>query len=469
MRYAEAQFGEDPIAIGIFSPGDAVSIKLVELSTDTELLLSTSGCTELSVVSGFFVWSTSGIVTPLSDFHQLLYIMENAEGRQHVGKLVVGGYPSDSALRRFGGFVHIDVENGVSGTAFPIGARENPCNNVDDARTIANSHNIPAFLVRGDIVVSGDYSNWTFEGVEPTDDTVTFAAGAVTSGSQFAQMGVRGILDGAITCQECLVGAGGVTSGLEGILNTCGAQGTLKVTGPLQCLDLASQSLVPGTTFDLADPNASMVLMGHATGIFLIDDLGPAQLLGVSLAGGSIYLKNTCSGGFAFLYGYGEVVDNSTGTSVTDNVLKGSELQAVAPDIAAVAGDVVVMAAELGVVSGDVAGVQSTLDVVSGDVLALAIDVERLYGRNTRTRLWYADAEVVSGQGGALRNVPNGVASHMETQVKTDAQADWSGPTTFYVVFNYAAAATATTPPASAEPSATAPADGTFSAEPYPA
>lgn len=90
-------------------------------------------------------------------------------------------------------------------------------------------------------------------------------------------------------------------------------------------------------------------------------------------------------------------------------------------------------------------------------------------GSNTRTRLWYASAAIVSGVAGAVRNVPAGAVSHMEAQTKSASQSDWaSSPTTSYVVFNYEAGAATSASPASAEPATSAPADGTFSAEPYP-
>lgn len=523
MRYAEPKYGEQPIALGIFSPGDTVTITIIDLTTDTALPLTASGCTESSVVSGFFSFSTSGLVTELSGFHQCLYVMENQDGRQHPGKIVIGGYPSDSARARFEGFVHIDVASGEAGTDYDIGTPQRPVSNVADARTIADRENIPAFKVRGGITISGNYADWSFEGIEPTDDHVTFTSAAVTSGAQFFQMGVRGTLGGAVTCQECLIGTpGGTVSGVQGLFNTCGGDGTLKIApnGLFQALDFASQSLVPGLVLDLTDSGAGLVIVGHGTGIFNLVGLPNGRLFGMSLAGGELALANTCSGGIAYLYGYGEVTDGSTGSIVLDSVLKGSQLQAVhdtdlpavAADVTAigteltavsgdvaqviltlgtvsgevtaigteltvVSGDVAAIGTELTVVSGDVAQLAITLGVVSGevtvigteltavsgDVAAVAADVERLYGRNARTRLHFASGAITGA-----RNVPDGAASHMETQVKTDAQADWSSPVTFFTVFNYSATATATSSPEAAEPATSAPTDGSFVAGDWP-
>lgn len=93
----------------------------------------------------------------------------------------------------------------------------------------------------------------------------------------------------------------------------------------------------------------------------------------------------------------------------------------------------------------------------------VAADVERMYDRNVRTRLWGADSPVVSGAGGAVRNVPADASSHMEAQVKADVDADWSSPVTYYVEFGYEANVGSGLTPCGATPRDTAPTDGTFS------
>lgn len=94
--------------------------------------------------------------------------------------------------------------------------------------------------------------------------------------------------------------------------------------------------------------------------------------------------------------------------------------------------------------------------------------LEKLYGGNTRTRLYFASASIVSGEAGATRNVTLGNPSHMEAEVKQDADADWSSPTfTYFVVFNYLSGAASGAVPRSAAIWAAQPTDGTFSTVPY--
>lgn len=448
MRYAEARYGEHAICAGKFDPGDTVTIQLLDLATDTLVPLDLALCTESAQFPGLFVWNASNITLPYpTGVHQLMYRMQNVAGREHLGKPVIGGYPSDSAKRRFQGAIHIDVTNGVAGTAWDIGTPENPSNNVPDARVIADRENIPAYKIRGSVTVTTAHQDWSFEGVEPADDYVTFSGGASAAGSQFLTIGVRGDLVGAITCKECLIGSsGGTVTGLRGTFTTCGFDGTIRpapAPARIQGLDLASQNANPiggGTVLDF--DNALCIVLGEFKGLWVIRNIiNPAAIVAMAGAGLDLTLESTVNGGQFILLGTGELHDDSTSVaSMADGLIRGSRVD-----------------------------VATSTRAAAIDLDAVAADVERLYGRNARTRLWYADQQLVSGQGGALRNVPSGVASHMESQVKTDVAPDWSGPITFYVVFNYAASADASTPPASAQPAASAPTDGSFSTEPYPA
>lgn len=98
----------------------------------------------------------------------------------------------------------------------------------------------------------------------------------------------------------------------------------------------------------------------------------------------------------------------------------------------------------------------------SSQVSGVDDNVTRLYGGNTRTRLHFPDAAIVSGVAGALRNVPAGNPSHMEAQVKGEAAATWAAPAdSYFVVFNYGLAVSGESPRAAAI-SGTAPTDGTF-------
>lgn len=90
--------------------------------------------------------------------------------------------------------------------------------------------------------------------------------------------------------------------------------------------------------------------------------------------------------------------------------------------------------------------------------------VSTLFGGNTRTQLFFADSAITGG-----REVPANAVSHMRVELGDDATPpDFSSPTVYFVVFNYASSDTASDAAKSSSIQAAAPSDGTFSSEPFP-
>jgi hypothetical protein len=83
---------------------------------------------------------------------EYLYIMEDPDsGRQHEGKIVVGGFPDNSAISRYDGIVSIDTSSTNVGVDFPVGTESAPVNNLTDARKIADARILRKFNIRGSL------------------------------------------------------------------------------------------------------------------------------------------------------------------------------------------------------------------------------------------------------------------------------------------------------------------------------
>lgn len=107
MRYNTARFGETIYLLGEFLSSLAlgtVTIRIIDLSTNTLVTLSNNQCAEVPNSSygvadtfpGFstYSWPTSNITTSSLVYTQYLYAMEDTStGRIQKGKFVVGGYP----------------------------------------------------------------------------------------------------------------------------------------------------------------------------------------------------------------------------------------------------------------------------------------------------------------------------------------------------------------------------------------
>jgi hypothetical protein len=329
-RYAESQYGEKPVAVGVFLTGDTVTIQVLNLATDALIPLDDNSCTESAQISGLFLWDSDNFTTQPTDFTQLVYVMTNVAGRQHPGKFVIGGFPSDSAVRRFDGSIHIDVANGSAGQDFPIGTPTDPSNNEADARAIAVRENILAYTLNGPLTLTVDHEDWTFYGVEPIDDFVIVQAGASVAGSEFSRCGIYGDLSGAISATECTIGIfSGTVTGLQGTFTTCGFNGTIQPEpgGLIQGLELASQN-ANGVILDFND-EASTIL-AQIIGVWNvrnIDDAGNIVVFALDAAW--LNLESTVESGYFLLLGQGELSDSKTAAwSFTDFILRGSRVDA---------------------------------------------------------------------------------------------------------------------------------------------
>jgi hypothetical protein len=337
VRYAEAQYGEYATALGEFATGRTITIELYNAATGAVVGLSSVVCTEIGV-TGVFRWLTSSITAQPTGYTEFLYVMTDVTpvvgtGRTHKGKIIVGGFPSDSAKRRFQQKVWIDTTSGTTGTDFDKGTPENPVDNVGDARTIANRENLSSYNVNGPITLVVDHENWSFYGVAPDDDIITVQAGVSVAGSEFIRCGIRGNLSGNISGIECLVGIYGQTvTGVQGTFVSTGFDGTIRPDPAgigIKGLNLAAQNvnvLDPGTILDYND--ALCIVIGQFTGIWKIRNIvDPFAIVGISGDGVEIDLDSSIDGGYFYLLGQGELVNNAKSVGeMHDFLLRGSRV-----------------------------------------------------------------------------------------------------------------------------------------------
>jgi hypothetical protein len=329
-RYTTQQYGEFPVALGVFTPGAAdINIAVYRLSDLSAVAVNATLCTEI-FATGVYAWDTSQITTPPTVWTEYLYIMtRTAGGRTHPDKFVVGGFPDISAKSLFDGYVHVDAVNGQAGTLYPIGTQPKADRVTDlvNGLVIANREGLERYMLHGAYATAVDHPDWGWEGVEPGDDRITFTAPASTAGAQFYRLGIIGDMNGRVSAKECTLAN---VNDLHGILNDCGISGEIKVASAktLQCLRLASQDLIPGSVVDLQNGGINTIfLAGPVTGNIVVRNVAAANLVGISMAGGRLTLEATVDAGWIELYGYGEVIDLSGGSAaVSDNVVKGSRI-----------------------------------------------------------------------------------------------------------------------------------------------
>jgi len=91
MRY---KLSEDIILAGKLTVGATVTIKILDLATDTFIALTSNSCTESSNIPGLYLWSTNNITTTVTGYKNCYYEMTD-NSNTISGKFVYGGYIED--------------------------------------------------------------------------------------------------------------------------------------------------------------------------------------------------------------------------------------------------------------------------------------------------------------------------------------------------------------------------------------
>lgn len=416
MRYATASRGEYIYAGGIFQPSRTVLITVIDVATDSALALDDDACTESTVQPGLYVWSSANLTVQPTGLTHCIYVMEDqSSGQMHVDKFIIGGFPEESAIARFRGAVHIDVDNGVPGTTHPIGTPDTPVDNLADALVIAAANGLTTFVLRGSVTLVSALDNWRVIG-RGGQAAVTLNGQSV-DGTEFADVAVGGASNGA----SFITMAGGravSVSNLTGTFTDVGFEGTCSFVGSEEVNLVDCYSSEPSTT----QPILNLILFSgdlnarHWSGALEIRNASGPNI-DVDLQAGSVALDSTVLSGTIRVSGTGVLSDSSGGTAAVDS---------------------------------------------SG--LVVGTEVRRLYGGVTRTQLYYASAAITGG-----REVPLGAVSHMQVEVGIDGSPpDFSSPQAYFVVFNYAAGDSAASPARSSSIQSSAPSDGSFTSDPFP-
>lgn len=487
MRYTTSAFGEVVRCIGRFASGllsTQVQLSLYNLETGAAQAITTPNCTEIAATAvggrSIYVWPSSNITVQPTVKTEFLYVMQDTTtGQIQEGKIVLGGFPDQSAISRYESVVHIDTTGGgVAGTAYPIGTPTVPVNNVTDARTIADALGIRQYHVNGAITLTANHDNWTFAGEEPRQDIITIQAGVSVADSSFDRIGIRGSLTGAISASECLIGPTvGGTLGIDGVFTDCGFQGTIRLANGATFRGLRVNWLdLGGTIIDFNTPSSVTQFLVLCAGNVNFRNANINTVSGIVNQGGILTHESTCVNSTAYLFGQGEWVDSATSwLSINDFLIRGSRIDIETSTRSAPGDemDLVTDAVDAAALAPTgVSELSSAIDTLLGTNhgagswatavgFATTADVQRLYNENVETVIFTATAAIVAGQNG--RNVPSGGISHVRVRVKADGAANWSAPVdTYYVVFNYFSGATANDRAAAAATQAAAPVDGTF-------
>jgi hypothetical protein len=206
--------------------------------------------------------------------------------------------------------IWVDIDNGDSGTEFPIGTKQHPVNNMDDAVTIAIANKIERFHLHGHCDMTGDCVNYYIECHNPDDGSVNFNGYSIDC--TFDNLTIYGTMGGGhANLTNCKVPSG--LSNVDCHMDNCELAGafTVRSGGSLnadRCTSVAGMSI---------DCNVDgSVGLGNFSGVATIGNLNSPSSTIAATGHFVLTILDTVTDGVGYVGGIGVVTDLSNGSFV---------------------------------------------------------------------------------------------------------------------------------------------------------
>lgn len=225
------------------------------------------------------------------------------------------------------GAVHFNSNSLESGTGFPLGTPARPVNDLADALTIATENGLHKidFIGFATATAVHDLTAITIKGGSGSSN-VLILAGCSTNTAAFEQMIITGALNGLARIKDCVMGTtglGGMT-GIEGRVVDCIINHTdglvQNPTGAGTLFDNCS-FIAPNNPQITLDANGKGFSLRGCTGSILVKNKTEIEAGQVQLAGAEIEFDSSCTAGSFAVEGHGSIIDNSAGTTITNNLV----------------------------------------------------------------------------------------------------------------------------------------------------
>jgi hypothetical protein len=214
----------------------------------------------------------------------------------------------------FEGVVSVDPTSSYTGTAYPVGSRRRPVNNMADALTIATERGLSEFYIMDDLTLASvDVSEMTFTGQNSTV-VLTVGGSATVTDCSFNNITLTGTLDGAAHIRNCnidtiaIVHGHVISSALIGTITTSGT-GALHV---INCYDGLAGAGIP--TIDCGGSGSDINIREYRGGLAITNKTG-ADEVSIDLIG-RLVLDATVTAGLIIVRGIGKITLGGTTATV---------------------------------------------------------------------------------------------------------------------------------------------------------
>ena len=219
--------------------------------------------------------------------------------------------------------VTVDLTSSNTGIEFPVGTKQAPVNNFDDALLIIAARGFNKIFVLGNATIdtSGAYDGLIFEGESKTKSTLTISAGASVVGCEFLNATVTGTLDGNSKLEHCLITT---LNFVDGIVEDCILSGVITLSGLKIAHFINCNSGIVGVLtpeINMGGSGSGLGMRNYNGGIKLTNKSG-VDKVSLDMNSGQVILDSTITGGELVIRGIAKLTNNSSvGANVIDDDL----------------------------------------------------------------------------------------------------------------------------------------------------
>lgn len=235
----------------------------------------------------------------------------------------------------FEGGVTIDVVNGSSGTAYPRGTRQSPVNNLQDAKTIAQTRGFYKLFIKGNITIGASdvISGYTLTGegagtFNISKTTITLADGCTTSTTVFEHAKVQGKQNGECIFFDCVIG---VLTNTHCRFKDCAMIGQVQMNNSEWTQNHTTDLINCHSSYEwyVVDYNNSpinQVYSNYSGKIKIMNCTDARADIMIRLDAGMIWIDASCTAGSISVRGMGTLQNDSNVVVDTTGFLEGTKL-----------------------------------------------------------------------------------------------------------------------------------------------
>ena len=217
---------------------------------------------------------------------------------------------------------------GTAGTAWPIGTRETPVDNVADAVSIATTNGLGDinFLDDFTLTTGHDVSGYHLHGISPETTAITVEAGADISGCEIGYCTLNGVVDNVVRIHNTIVGT---ITNMNGTIIDSTIAGSVTLGNAAETKIFDCKSGVPGSGTPVVDCGGSgqaLQIRNYFGGVQLTNKTG-TEPVSIDMSSGQIKFTNSVTNGTIVCRGVGTITEDlSAGATIVNQMVNQGDI-----------------------------------------------------------------------------------------------------------------------------------------------